>query len=168
MFASDKMEEVAVIIGDTNTTNATDVASAFEKAKRALTEGKELIGRQQKLLKIADRAEGGWKVAKQYPIADNSDDEKGIRKAEKEVERRQGKDKKDKGKTQFFRGRRLYNASTPYYVSMGAGQHVLRPRGQFRKPGVCFACGTPGHFRKQCPYSTNGQAGLSNWRGFQQ
>ena len=82
------MEEAAVIIGDTNTTNATDVSSAFEKAKRALTEGKELIGRRQKLLKIADRAEGGWKVAEQYmkdPIADDSDDEKRIRKAEKEA-----------------------------------------------------------------------------------
>ena len=39
--------EVAVSIGDTNTANATNVASTFEKVKRALTEGKEPIGRRQ-------------------------------------------------------------------------------------------------------------------------
>lgn len=63
----------------------------LDRAKRALKEGKDLLGSRQKLLKIADRSEAGWKVAEEYmkdPVADDSDDEKCIRDAERTVKRR--------------------------------------------------------------------------------
>ena len=50
------------------------------------------------------------------------------------MEKRQDKHKKVKSKNQFFHGRRLYNTSIPYYVSMGAGQYISRLTGHLRKP----------------------------------
>ena len=59
----------------------------LENAKQPLAKGRELIGSRQKLLITIDHAEGGWRVAEEYlkdPVADDSDDDKRIKKAEKE------------------------------------------------------------------------------------
>ena len=59
---------------------------SIEKAKAALEEGKKLIKERQKLIKIADSSEYGWSTVEEYvedELADNSDDEKGLRVEQK-------------------------------------------------------------------------------------
>ena len=48
----------------------------------------EIVKKQQKLIRIADREDNGWEVVKHYlsdELADNADDEKAIAKARKEA-----------------------------------------------------------------------------------
>lgn len=54
-----------------------------------------LIQQRQKLLKLADSSELGWKVVKEYqsnPLASDSEDEKKMYKAELRAERKVRKD----------------------------------------------------------------------------
>ena len=66
------------------------LTGAMIKAKKSLDEGMALIAHRQKLIKLADRSEHGWKVVKEYEsdvLAENEDDEKRIAKAEKAAEK---------------------------------------------------------------------------------
>ena len=58
---------------------------AVEKARTLLKEGEKLIDARQKNIKIADRSEHGWATVQEYEedeLADNSDDEKRLFRAE--------------------------------------------------------------------------------------
>ena len=58
----------------------------LERAKKEVVEGMSFLARRQKLIKLADRSESGWAVVEEYDadtLADNSDDERKIEKAEK-------------------------------------------------------------------------------------
>ena len=83
-------------------------------------EGKELIRKRQKLIRIADKSADGWKVVDEYvsdELASGSEDEKRLKKAKEAASRkrrqptqgRRGPDKKFKGTStstdqQLFRG----------------------------------------------------------------
>ncbi|CAH3166711.1 unnamed protein product [Porites lobata] len=71
-------------------------------------EGKELIRKRQKLIRIADKSADGWKVVDEYvsdELASGSEDEKRLKKAKEAASRkrrqptqgRRGPDKKFKG-----------------------------------------------------------------------
>ncbi len=138
---------------------------AQTKAKQALEEGKELIGTRQKLLKIVDCLDGGWRVAEEYqwdPVAENRD-KKRIRKAKKEAERKLAKAKKEKaGKRGNFHWRKsnsplaFQRSQLPSYPLASAG--LPRPP-VLAKHCLCFACGMDGHFRKDSPYYAAGASG---------
>ena len=58
---------------------------AVEKARTLLQEGQKLIVMRQKKIKIADRSENRWATVKEYEedeLADNSEDEKRLFRAE--------------------------------------------------------------------------------------
>jgi uncharacterized protein YeaO (DUF488 family) len=80
---------------------------AVEKAKFAIDEDEKLITDRQKLIRIADRSEHGWATVEEYEndeLADNSDDEKKIFKAETRAGRKlQQKFAKGKGKKGNFK-----------------------------------------------------------------
>ena len=64
---------------------------AVQRAKAALREGAALLSERQKLIKIADRSPNGWNVVAEYTadeLADDSDDEKRLEKAEKAAGRK--------------------------------------------------------------------------------
>ena len=83
-------------------------------------EGKELIRKRQKLIRISDKSADGWKVVDEYvsdELASGSEDEKRLKKAKEPASRkrrqpaqgRSGLDKKFKGTStlvdqQLFRG----------------------------------------------------------------
>ena len=83
-------------------------------------EGKELIRKRQKLIRIADKSADGWKVVDEYvsdELASGSEDEKRLKKAKEAASRKRrqptqgcsGTDKKFKGSStstdqQLFRG----------------------------------------------------------------
>ena len=63
---------------------------ALKKASASLDEGAKALATRQKHIQLADRSEYGWATVKYYeddPLAANSDDEKSIKKAEKEAQR---------------------------------------------------------------------------------
>ena len=66
-------------------------SGAVEKAKKNLEQGLALLSERQKLIKLVDRSEHGWGVVAEYTadeLAEDSDDEKRIFKAEKAAERK--------------------------------------------------------------------------------
>ena len=126
---------------------------------------KELNNRN-KLIKLADRSEHGWKVVEEYEteeLAEDSDDEKKIKSAIKSAAANQ------KSKPSKFQPRRA-----PYYkrapethpnpATATSGHNFRRFNQQYhrlpssspampRPADLCFACGKPGHWRRNCTYA---------------
>ncbi|VDI62018.1 Hypothetical predicted protein [Mytilus galloprovincialis] len=72
---------------------------SVQTAKAKIVEGMELVRERQKLIKMADSSELGWKVVSEYvtnPIADDSEDEKKIIRAQHRAERKQKAEKSKK------------------------------------------------------------------------
>ena len=128
----------------------------------SLKKGREAIAERQKLIKIADRSELGWAVVNEYTadeLADNSDDEKRMEKAEKAAERKAARKRKapaEKSKA----SKRSASAMVPVqtYQPHPSAQFQLpfvrrAPAQQStpKLPGPCFTCGQIGHLKSYCP-----------------
>ena len=62
----------------------------LKKATESLDEGAKALATRQKHIQLADRSEFGWSTVRYYeadPLASDLDDEKSIKKAEKETQR---------------------------------------------------------------------------------
>ena len=100
-----------------------------------------MIAHRQKLIKMADASELGWRVVNEYvsnPLASDSDDEKKIYKAEARASRKLKADK-TKRRRRSMPGRPTVKATAEQTTNMVTSQPNRRP------PGLCFACGKPGH-----------------------
>lgn len=141
---------------------------AIEKAKTALEEGKQLITNRQKLIKIADRSEFGWSTVEEYvedELADNSDDEKRLLRAEGRAKRKykanEEKKKKQHDRKQFLK-RDIRFPRTANSIRDGPNQShsrnnpiPLANNGTISSPlGPCFQCGKTGHLRRYCPLNS--------------
>ena len=83
-----------------------------DKALSLLQDGKSEIESRMKLIKLADQSEHGWQMVTEYisnELADNSDDEKRMNRAERAAERKAKKAKAAKSKSRSFR----FPTSTP-------------------------------------------------------
>ena len=88
----------------------------IDKAKKALEEGEELITNRQKHIKVADRSEFGWATVEEYvadELADNSDDEKRLFKAEARAGR--------KVKTAKSKAKKQPNKRVQFSAARGVG-----------------------------------------------
>ena len=140
------------------------------KMKEALQEGLKLLSERQKLIKIADRSDSGWLTAQEYmadEIADDSDDEKRIARAERQAEKlqkkRAGAPPTRKGGAgpgsgrYSFRDRRARVQEHTFCggVDFGFGQYRAPAGGNNANRGTslrpCFGCGRMGHLRRSCP-----------------
>ena len=142
-----------------------------EKALEELKEG------EKKLVLIADSSEERWEVANEYQcrdLADDSDDDKRIRQAEVRASQKRRRAQLAR-KSLCFRPQKPATPPVPSlpYVVSGYGTPVSPsyptislPGSNFSNPfgavnwlkahrgsrvGSCFACGSFGHFRNQCP-----------------
>ena len=125
----------------------------IERSQERLKEGKALLLKQQKLIRIADREEDGWEVVKCYlsdDLASDSDDEKQLSKARKEAasnkKKREAKALKEK-KKQF---RNVPPSKNEFFYNRTNEGHN-NSRNQFKSNRVCYSCGKEGHFQYNCP-----------------
>lgn len=119
------------------------------KAKEKLAEGMDIINHRQKIIKIADSSELGWRVVQEYeanPLADDSDDEKKLFKAETRAERKMKAAKTKKAKM---------SRTHPY------AQPEAEKSSQFKRPGRCFNCGVKGHWKQDCPEAVKSNEKIS-------
>ena len=156
---------------------------AVEKARTLLKEGEKLITLRQKNILIADRSEHGWATVAEYEedeLADNSDDEKRLFRAEVRAERKlkqkNAKDSKKKGGPAKKPYRSSWSSPAPWpgEHAQGGSTAVFNPGMQLLVPqfmnqgsrlpampstasqlGPCFLCGKTGHYRKACPLLQN-------------
>ena len=115
---------------------------SISAAKEKLAEGMSIVQHRQKLIKIADSSELGWRVVQEYesnPLADDSEDEKKLYKAETRAERKMKTEKAKKKRPK------------PYDVQAT----------KQRRPGRCFGCGEKGHWKKECPELLKGTEKIS-------
>ena len=119
--------------------------SQLEKVKTSLEEGETLISERQKHILLADKSDYGWATVDEYKkpsLADDSEDEKRIFKAE------------SRART-FFNSLKKKKSSAPAESTVSSQWRpipALVPGFSPRpKPGTCFACGKPGHWRASCP-----------------
>ena len=88
-------------------------------AQTKINEGMDIVSHRQKLIKLADSSKHGWKIVEQYEahqLADDSDDEKRIHKAEARCDKIVKEERQKKG-----RGQRKF---APYPPPPRAAKHL--------------------------------------------
>ena len=131
-----------------------DQRTALTKAMTELNKGTKVIAVRQKHIKIADCSELGWGVVAAYEndeLAEDSDDEKRLFKAEKEAERRQQKKKRRINPMTGSRKRPDAGAGLEVPAVRGGGAGSRPPPVRPRLIGPCFRCGEFGHLVASCP-----------------
>lgn len=128
---------------------------ALKRMKKMLEEGRKLIAGRQKLILLADRSLHGWDLVKQYEVndlAEGSDDERKIRKAEKaakqEAKRATAREKSTRGMSPYQRDQRVATwpePRAPYHPYGGS-----RSGGNTGPVGPCHNCGEFGHLKYNC------------------
>ncbi|KAK3087671.1 hypothetical protein FSP39_008985 [Pinctada imbricata] len=115
-----------------------------EKALSYISEGIELLNNRQKLVKLADMSDNGWRVVQEYEthqLASDSDDEKRIVKAEARAAK---KVREEKSKKRAARRWTPWNRGQSIPTVTGAGVRGTK------RPGNCFKCGESGHWQREC------------------
>ena len=140
-----------------------------ERTRQFLQAGMELILERRKDLKIADMSEGGWEtvnVYKSHPVAADSDDDKKLRKADKEAVERLAAKRKSKRPGRPYnrryqgRGASTSNGRDSGYRAYGSdrsqesSQRTSYVPDRRRRPSgndLCYYCGERGHWADACP-----------------
>ena len=136
-----------------------------EDAKKEIRQGKEIISKRQKLIKLADREDDGWSVVNEYiadDLASDSEDEKHIVKARKlaAIKKKASEQKfrklgeRKRPTTNFDSNSRTQpNYDNRYKYSLPTS-HQHGQKTDFRKDKFdrkCFICGRHGHLVFNCP-----------------
>jgi len=145
----------------------------LEAAKTAVDQGITLVKERQKLILLADKSQYGWKTVQEYlqhELADDSDDEKKIYRAEARAaksskrsafQRNAPRSTSTVSQAQPVSTATVQSSPIPTIVSRGTtfGQ-VSRVFGPQRlAAGACFACGKIGHWRASCPLNQQANNG---------
>ena len=116
--------------------------SVVEDIEASIDEIVKDINSRNKLIKIADRTEGGWTTVEEYQqidYADDSDDDRKIRQAN----------------ARALQKKRHLQRRTPVSATTDINHrgHLFRGPPRYRTAGpsdTCFRCGLGGHFRRDC------------------
>ena len=130
----------------------------IEKAKKTVEEGKQIIDKRQKLIKLADREDDGWEVARCYlsdALAEDSEDEKRIlrsrRQAASNKKRKAEQRKKNYSRENFSRDsdkNKFVNRSDFFRKTSVDTRNIFNSR-------TCYICGERRHLYASCPKIRN-------------
>ena len=162
---ADKVAAAAVAIGKAEPASGSSKA-LLDRAEKELKEGMNLLIHRQKVIKLADRSEAGWAVVEEYEgddLADDSEDERRMEKAEGKAEKKLAKKRKIKElRAKEERGAKPLGAFPLQRPFPGKGMEAAkgpsaptRPTPRFPS-GTCFECGESGHWRRECPKALAG------------
>ncbi len=157
-------EEVRMKLSDARSA-VSETPPAVEKAKTLLEEGEKLISERQKHIRIADRSDNGWATVEEYvedELADNSDDEKRLSRADaragkklKSASQRGGKNAARKPGPKRFNS---MGSRFPTYLPAAGYQppvaQVAQPTGLYTQYGHPYGALQPGA-RWHMPGGTN-------------
>ena len=135
-----------------------------DKVHASLEKGEKLLSERQKHILLADKSDFGWSLIREYKrndLAEDSDDEKKIIRAKAKA-RTQAKQNLACNKTRLASNRKelpvLLPAETAsfrqFYTNSARPIPTIQTSTQ-TKPGSCFACNKPGHWRAQCPLNSS-------------
>ena len=140
------------VLDEMNSALAALEKNDVQLAKEKLEQGKTLVKKRLKAIKIADREEHGWAVVRHYEsdaLASDTDDEKDLGRARRAAAA-EAKRGKEKTKAKALARRRYTNR--PYHDRPGQGSSGSFTRADPKrgtKP-VCFSCGKEGHMQSSC------------------
>ena len=141
----------------------------LDTATKEIESGMDIVRKQRKLIRVADREDNGWEIVKHYlsdDLADDTDDEKAINKARKEalasIGRRRAKKKENFRNASRF-GRQKFSRDEQVNRKWGAEKFYGEKSGSYndttyygrKKQTICFRCGKEGHFMYVCPLKYN-------------
>ena len=152
----DHQETLLKLVTDAKTCIVADP----EQSIKFLDSAVEKINHRINLIKLADSSEAGWAAVNEYEqisIADDSDDDKRMRKADKSALLK----RKKRSSASRAKPARSQVARPPYptFPTLGTSRRGTFFRSLPQRDSVCFGCGLPGHFRNACPKSSAGYSG---------
>ena len=118
----------------------------LNKAVDYIEEGKKLISKRKKLIKLADRE--NWATVNEYvsdDMASDSEDEKRINRAKRAAAAKLEKEKRSRRRSATSRSRN--NFPSNYFTNNTSQPRSLRTN----QSKICWGCGRHGHFYSDCP-----------------
>lgn len=138
----------------------------FEVVRGYLEELDSDIKKRNKLIRLADKSAAGWDLVNEYlsdELANGSEDEKRIRRAEQRALRKRNDRQQQKVKSSVKQSQPSATttsfAGQPHF-NFRSSSRSFTPPGKAKPGDICFACGQQGHWRSQC--RANSQFGSSS------
>jgi hypothetical protein len=119
---------------------------------------------RQKLILLANKSPYGWKTVLEYKHHDLAADEED----EKKIYRAESRAARNKKRPATRGSRRSNNTTSPQQFPLSqssfppASTRTSSYSGSPRSPGLCFACGKPGHWRVCCSNTTSSSMSLQS------